>query len=128
MRTILALSAAATLLASPALAEGVFGLWKTETNDEGAYLHVEIMDCDGAVCGVITENVGGQRQDIVGERIIEGMQPDGANEWDDGTIWAPDDDEKYDSTMELDGDVLTVSGCVLFGSICRSQDWTRVSD
>jgi len=54
------------------------------------------------------------------------MVPDGANEWGDGTIWAPDDDKTYDSSMELSGNTLEVSGCVLGGIICRGQDWTRL--
>jgi uncharacterized protein (DUF2147 family) len=28
--------------------------------------------------------------------------------------------------MELRGDTLVVSGCVLGGLICKSQDWPRV--
>ena len=54
------------------------------------------------------------------------MTADGANAWEDGKIWKVDDDEVYNSEMELSGNVLTVSGCVLGGLICRSQDWPRV--
>ena len=39
-----------------------------------------------------------------------------------GKIWAPDRDKTYKSKMLLDGDVLSVSGCVLV--ICRDQTWT----
>ena len=60
-----------------------------------------------------------------GKPIIWDMVAEGENVWDDGMIWAPDDDETYSSNMELKGDVLTVEGCVLF--ICRGQDWTRVN-
>jgi len=67
-----------------------------------------------------------RRDEIVGKTIIADMVPDGANEWGDGTIWAPDDDKTYDSSMELSGNTLEVSGCVLGGIICRGQDWTRL--
>ena len=132
MRTI-ALATSLALIASSAFANDVFGKWKSAPNDEGSYIHVEIGACatDGnKVCGTILEAFSKepdfQQPEWIGRNIIENMVPDGANEWDDGTIWAPDDDETYSSTMELNGDVLTVSGCVLGGLICRGQDWTRV--
>ncbi len=130
MRTIL-IAAAFALTATPVLANDVFGLWKSEPSDEGAYIHVKIGPCEtdsAKVCGTIIETFNGTgERDITGKLIIKDMEPDGENEWDDGTIWAPDDDETYSSEMELkDKDTLEVSGCVLGGLICRGQDWTRV--
>ena len=134
---ILALTALAAVLSTQAMASDVFGLWKSAVNDEGGYIHVEIAACANdstKVCGIIKDafnenpaNLNKARRDeIVGKTIIADMVPDGANEWGDGTIWAPDDDKTYDSTMELNGNVLEVSGCVLGGLICRGQDWTRL--
>lgn len=132
------LFAAAALLAAPAQANDVFGLWKSEVADDGGYIHVAIGPCasDAAkVCGII-EDAGNaipanadpaRREELLGKTIIDAMVPNGTNAWDDGTIWAPDDDKTYDSTMELNGNVLTVSGCVLGGLICRGQDWTRLN-
>ncbi len=123
---------AMALVAGQAMANDVYGIWKSEPNEKGAFIHVEVGPCDAApakVCGRIIEAINGdpkRAKEIVGRYIIEGMEPDGENEWDDGTIWAPDDDETYSSDMELEGDTLSVSGCVLAGLICRSQDWTRV--
>lgn len=121
-----ALAALAALTANSALADEVHGVWKTEANDAGAYLHVAIVDCGEKICGDILRNVGGAKQEIVGRRMIKDMTPEGDGAWDGGTIWKPDTDETYDSEMVLKGDVLTVSGCVLAGLVCRSQDWTRV--
>lgn len=129
--SITALCAALTgaILAGPALAAGVEGVWQTEPNDDGKYLHVRVGPCQDNpehVCGTIDSAHGGANEANVGKPIIWDMVPDGENEWDDGTIWKVDDDEEYDSEMELKGDVLEVSGCVLGGLICRSQDWKRV--
>lgn len=121
-----ALALAGLLATTPALAEGVYGVWKTESNRDGAYLHVEIGDCGDKLCGTITKTVNSENQEIVGRKIIEEMNADGPNKWDDGTIWKPDTDEVYDSEMTLEGQVLKVSGCVLAGMVCKSQDWTRV--
>ena len=130
MRTFL-IASALCLATSPVLASDVFGVWKSEPNDEGAFIHVEIKPCANnanKVCGTIIKQVNSKSgRNVVGKPIIWDMVPDGKNEWDDGTIWAPDDDETYSSTMELkSANVLEVSGCVMGGLICRGQDWTRV--
>lgn len=129
---IIPLATAIALAAGPVLANEVFGIWKSEPNDEGAFIHVEVSPCAedaGRVCGRIIGAFNGdpdRATRIVGRNIIENMESDGANAWDGGTIWAPDDDETYSSEMELEGNVLRVSGCVLGGLICRGQKWTRV--
>lgn len=65
--------------------------------------------------------------ELRGKLMIRDMEPDGTQSWDNGTIWAPDDDETYSSKMELTGtNFLTISGCVMAGLICRGQDWIRV--
>ena len=126
MRSVL-IAAALGLIAAPAMAADVFGVWKSEPSDEGAYIHVEIKECGDKVCGTILKQFNSTSgRNVEGKSIIWDMVPDGTNKWDDGTIWAPDDDETYSSKMELNGDVLRVSGCVMGGLICRGQDWTRV--
>lgn len=126
---ILALTLAAALAAGPALANDVFGKWQTEKNDEGKYLEIEVHACkdDAAkVCGTIVAAHGGANGKNIGKALIWDMEPDGPNEWQNGKIWKADEDEVYDSEMELQGDVLKVSGCILFGQICKSQSWPRV--
>lgn len=126
MRSVL-IAAALGLIAAPAMAADVFGVWKSEPSDEGAYIHVEIKECGDKVCGTILKQFNSTSgRNVEGKSIIWDMVPDGTDKWDDGTIWAPDDDETYSSKMELNGDVLRVSGCVMGGLICRGQDWTRV--
>lgn len=114
--------------AAPALAGDPTGLWRTEPNDEGAYLVVEIKPCADKVCGEIVDakdgaGVSDASYEHLGRSIIFDMEPDGENKWDNGEIWAPDEDKTYSSNMELRGDVLAVEGCVLV--FCRGQDWMR---
>jgi uncharacterized protein (DUF2147 family) len=126
MRSLIAI--AAVLVAGQALAQDAGGLWETEVSDAGSYLHVTVDPCDddaGKTCGIITEAFNTDVKDLVGKAIITGMAPDGPGKWDDGKIWAPDDDETYSANMALEGEVLKIEGCVLF--VCRSQDWTRVN-
>jgi uncharacterized protein (DUF2147 family) len=130
MRNSLILAAtAAAMLTLPAHADHADGVWKTETNDKGAYLEVEIAPCAadaGLTCGVIVNAVNATDPSVVGRSIIENMVHDGADRFSGGTIWAPDDDKTYSSKMELAGGVLKVSGCVFGGLVCRGQDWTPV--
>ncbi|MEM9049217.1 MAG: DUF2147 domain-containing protein [Pseudomonadota bacterium] len=108
-------------------------LWATEPNDAGNYLEVRIGPCADAadlLCGIIetARQPDGTSAPYthLGRTIISNMAPDGANNWGDGRIWAPDDDETYRSKMELKGNVLSVAGCVVGGLICRGQDWRRI--
>lgn len=121
------------LLPLPVLAGDPAGIWATRPNDEGNRLEVTLATCPGAagkICGTITKarNAAGEEvpSAFVGKAMILDMAPDGTDRWSGGTIWAPDDDETYASRMELNGDTLTVKGCIAAGLICRGQDWTRV--
>ena len=122
-------AAAIISFASPALAaDPIVGLYKTQPGDAGNFAHVEIYECDGAICGVIRKAFDGSGteldSDTVGKRMIWAMQANGDGSYGDGKIWAPDRDKTYKSKMELSGSNLTVSGCVAF--ICRSQNWTKL--
>lgn len=130
MKRILIAAAAVAFTASGALAQDVLGIWKTEANDEGSYLEVDIQPCGANLCGTIIaaknkEGVADPAYANLGKGIIFDMAPDGENKWDDGEIWAPDDDKRYSSNMELQEGVLEVEGCVFI--ICRGQSWTRAN-
>jgi uncharacterized protein (DUF2147 family) len=111
-------------LPSLAAAQSAEGLWRTAISKRGAALDVRIAPCGERLCGTIAEVHGTDRTDLVGRAILSGMKPDGPDRWNDGTIWAPDDDKTYRAQMTLDGDALKVQGCVVV--ICRGQTWTRV--
>lgn len=130
MKRIARAAALACLAASPALAaETVTGLYKTQPSDTGSFAHVEIYECGETICGVIRKafDASGAEiaSDTVGKRMIWDMSADGSDAWSGGRIWAPDRDKVYKSRMELSGDTLSVSGCVLV--VCRSQTWQRVN-
>ena len=62
---------------------------------------------------------------IIGISLLKGLEKTGANEWDDGTIYNPEDGQTYSSEMMLiDTKTLEVKGCVLF--FCETQTWKRV--
>jgi uncharacterized protein (DUF2147 family) len=124
------LFAAAILAASPAFAGNEAGKWRTADGKEGGFLYVQIGACGSNICGTIVGAVDKDGKDDpkyqhLNKPIIWDMKADGGNAYSGGTIWAPDEDKTYASKMKLNGDVLTVSGCVLGGLVCRGQDWKR---
>ena len=128
MRKLCATSALTLALAAPAFGEAVLGTYQTQPGDDGNYAHVQIYECDGAICGVIRKAFDSAGQEIpsdaVGKRMIWNMTAQGGGKYSKGKIWAPDRNKTYNSKMELNGNTLKVSGCVI--GICRGQSWTRV--
>ena len=127
----LAFAAALSLLAAPALADPVEGTWQTRPDDNGNFGHVRIAACGAKFCGTLVRAFNGEGQPIgspnIGRQIVWDMEPQGNGQYGNGKIWAPDRDKTYRARMELSGNTLSVSGCVLGGAICRSQQWTRAN-
>lgn len=114
--------------ASMASSDPLVGLWQTQPNDEGSIGHIDFEPCGSAFCGTLvygvnSQGVGGKPKNY-GRKIVWDMSDRGNGQYGGGKIWAPDRDKTYNAKMELDGDQLTVSGCVL--AVCRSQVWTRL--
>ncbi len=129
MRKLTLIAACAGLLAGPALADPMEGVWKTKPDDNGHFGHIKVSECGPAVCGVLVKAFDSSGKPIksenVGKRIIWDMKPQGGGKYAKGKIWSPDRNKTYNSKMQLNGNQLSVSGCVL--GICRNGGtWTRV--
>ncbi len=124
------LTTVAVLWAGAALADPVEGMWKTKPDDNGNYGYVTIKPCADKLCGTLIKAFTSEGKDRVsdniGKQIVWDMVAGGAGSYTDGQVWAPDRDKTYSASMQMTGDMLSVSGCVLGGLICRAQDWTRV--
>ena len=130
MKTVLS-SMALMLWAGAALAaDPVEGIWKTKPDDNGNFGYVEIKPCGPAFCGTLIQSFDGTGavldSENVGKQIVWDMIAAGGGSYEDGQVWSPDRDKTYNATMQLGGNALAVSGCVLGGLICRASDWTRV--
>jgi uncharacterized protein (DUF2147 family) len=124
------LSAAAVVFAAgAAFADPVEGVWQTKKDDNGNFGFVDVKPCGPAFCGVLIKSFDSSGAPIdspnIGRKIIWDMVPYADGLYDDGQIYSPDRDKTYNSDMTLNGDKLSVRGCV-FG-ICRDGGtWTRV--
>lgn len=120
----LALALAPTL----ALADPVHGMWKTEV-DDGSYALVEMATCSGGkTCGWIrrTFDANGEYQsENIGKVLVINMENTGGGAYK-GSVWRPANDKTYIGKMELLGNTLSLSGCVVGGLLCKAQSWTRV--
>jgi len=125
---ILALTLAATLgFSGAAFADPLEGNWRTPTDDNGNSGIVQVAPCGAALCGTLIQSFdasGAQMQSPnIGRQIIFDTQAQGGGAYR-GRVWSPDRDQTYNSRLQLSGDSLSVSGCVL--GICRDGGtWTR---
>ena len=123
----LVLAAALALLASPALADPVEGIWQTQP-DDGAYAHVQVAPCGPAYCGTIIKSFNAQgeyKSPNVGKQLIRNMAPKGGGKYE-GQVWRPSNNKVYSGKLTLSGNSLKMQGCIAGGLLCSSQNWSRV--
>ena len=130
MKTLMLGVVASLALAAPALADPIYGTWKTIPDDNGNFGHIQVAACGAKICGKLVKSFDGAGQSIAsennGRNIIWDMEAQGGGSYGGGKVWAPDRDKTYNSKLELSGNKLKVSGCVL--GICRDGGtWTRVN-
>lgn len=127
-KTVLAAATAlCTMMTGGAFADASHGVWQTEV-DDGAFAHVTLAPCGSAVCGTISrtfDNSGEYQSENLGRQIVIDMVPNGDGSYE-GSVWRPSNDRIYIGRMDLDGNAITLRGCVAGGLICARQNWTRV--
>jgi uncharacterized protein (DUF2147 family) len=108
----------------------VEGLWK---NPIGSAI-IAVAPCGDALCGkVVWASPRGQREvakttpRVVGTTVLTDVRPT-AKGWS-GRLFIPDDNIHVSASLQLlDDRTLRLTGCALFGLICRSQIWTRTEE
>ncbi|MGJ8544948.1 MAG: DUF2147 domain-containing protein [Sulfitobacter sp.] len=128
MKRVMAGAALAMALCGAALADPVEGMWQTQA-DDGAYAHVKLAPCGGAICGTIarTFNSSGEyKSPNIGKQLVRSMAPKGGGKYE-GKVWRPSNDKIYLGKMQHSGNALQLSGCVAGGLICSKQTWSRVN-
>jgi uncharacterized protein (DUF2147 family) len=111
-------------------ADPVFGTWKTAPDDNGNTGNIQIAACGDTICGTLVKSFDSSgaemSSDNIGKKIIWDMTADGDGEYSGGKVWSPDRDKTYKSKMQLNGNSLSIQGCVMM--ICRDGGtWTRVN-
>ncbi len=137
MPKITALAVLGLLMAGPAMAADIEGVWQSPSR--GA--HIQIVQCGDAYCGkllsaskpktnpefldVHNKNPALRRRHMIGVTVLEGFTG-GPMKWTGGHVYNPGDGNIYRGSMTLmDDSHLELTGCA-FWFLCKSQVWTRV--
>ena len=117
-------------IAGAALADPVYGIWRTAKDDNGNFGHIDIAACGADICGTLVRSFdssgAGVQSENLGKKIIWDMTAQGDGAYGDGKVWSPDRDKTYSSKMQITGNRLAIKGCI-FG-ICRDGGtWQRVN-
>jgi len=118
-------AAVAALGSSAGAAESPLGLWLDHTG-RGA---VEITDCGGgALCGKVVWVQDPKNAKGCGLQIIGNVKPMGDGTFDEGWIYDPDKDAKFDVQIVPQGDKLKVVGYAGVKFLSQTFTWTRAPE
>lgn len=123
MKTTLIALAFAAASSTALAADPVFGTWASPKSESGASIHVKVQQCGSSICGKIVKVLGGGDSSVMGRDMVWNMAPKGGGSYK-GKIWAPDTNKTYNGKMDLSGNSLKMSGCVL--GICRGETFSRI--
>ncbi len=112
MRKALLIASAAAFVTNAAAADDITGNWRTKNGETAA-----ISECGSSFC--ITLKTG----KFSGRKIGTFS---GANGAYSGKITDPNNDKTYTGKASISGATLKMSGCVMFGLLCRSENWQRM--
>lgn len=108
---------ALAVVASTSAFAGPQGTWK---RSNGA--HIKVFNCGGGIGMRVVKSPSPKK---VGKTIMCGAKKSGANKWK-GSVLNLDDNQRYSGYVKLNGNSLTLSGCVLGGLICKNDTWSRL--
>ena len=132
MRSVLGAVALVLGMTGAAMADDLIGDWRTAPDDNGNTGIIRVVQCGTALCGTLVQAFDGagaaMASENVGRQIIWDTNPTGTAGEYRGMLYSPDRDREYRSRLQLTGNGLSVSGCVLGGSVCREGGvWQRVN-
>ncbi|RYH03560.1 DUF2147 domain-containing protein [Salipiger sp. IMCC34102] len=128
MHRLIAATAALLIATAAQAQDAALGTWQTEV-DDGAFAHVDVVPCGGAVCGTIVRSYQADgtpyESPNIGLQIVRNMAPNGDGTYA-GQVFRPSNGKTYTGKMQVSGNALRLQGCVAGGLICASQNWVRV--
>ena len=122
MKTTLLIASALALGAGPlALAADIDGNW---ARGDGK-AKVKIAKCGADICATNTWIKPGTPNEKAGDVLVMKVQKISDNRYS-GSAFDPQRDMRYKITLDVSGDNMTSTGCVLGGLVCRGVGWTRI--
>jgi uncharacterized protein (DUF2147 family) len=116
--TFVCASVATMAMTSVACAGSPNGTW---LRSNGA--HIQAFDCSG---GLGLKVIKSPEAAKVGKTIMCGAKKTAENKWK-GSVLNLDDNQSYSGYVVLNGNNMTLSGCVLGGLVCKDDTWSRIN-
>ncbi|MFA6140472.1 MAG: DUF2147 domain-containing protein [Hyphomicrobium sp.] len=114
-------TAAVALGATAFAQESPIGVWIDHTG-RGA---VEIVDCGGNLCGKVVWIADAKNAKGCGLQILGDVKPMGDGTFDEGWIYDPDKDAKFDVEIVPQGDKLKIVGYAGVKLFSQTFTWTK---
>ncbi|MEE2525732.1 DUF2147 domain-containing protein [Hyphobacterium sp. HN65] len=122
---------ATALTAAPAMAQDVtdqaLGRWHRVNQD----WIVEFAMCGEYLCGEIVEGEGVDEntgESVIGIQMLFNLERHDDDQWR-GRMYNPEDGNEYQGRVTILGEnEIRMSGCIIGGLICRSEEWPRVTE
>ena len=119
-----------TLLIASALALGTGALSRAADRDGNwargdGKAKVKIAKCGADICATNTWIKPGTPSEKAGDVLVMKVQRISNNRYS-GSAFDPQRDMRYKITLDVSGDNMTSTGCVLGGLVCRGVGWTRI--
>ncbi|WP_213980238.1 DUF2147 domain-containing protein [Sphingomonas sp. dw_22] len=127
---LLLIGAATAAWAAPPVADTPIGTWENPKHT----IAVRVEQCGNELCGKIVnatpEAMADAREagvtNLIGTQLLRDYRPSGRQRWS-GTVYVPDMGRSFSShIVQSAPNTLRISGCLIAGFLCKSQDWTRV--
>jgi uncharacterized protein (DUF2147 family) len=109
------------VLAMPANAAGFMGEW---ARGDGV-AQARMTQCGDRLCMTNTRIQNSTEGEKVGDKVIITVKQR-SDDKISGVAFDPQRDRSYNIDIKLDGDRMTMSGCIAAGLICKSMQWTRL--
>ena len=65
---------------------------------------------------------GEYQSENLGKQIVIGMVPQGGGAYE-GKVWRPSNNKVYLGKIKLNGNAISLKGCVAGGLICKTEAW-----
>ncbi|NKX43826.1 DUF2147 domain-containing protein [Roseicyclus persicicus] len=130
MRNFLLAAVALMAMGGAAMADNLIGDWRTAPDDNGNTGIIRITQCGQSLCGTLVQAFDASgavmQSENVGRQIVWDTNPTGEAGQYRGMLYSPDRGREYRSRLQLSGNQLSVSGCVMGGAVCREGGvWQR---
>jgi uncharacterized protein (DUF2147 family) len=128
--SFLLICAATAADAAPPTAATPIGTWQNPKRS----ITVRIEMCGSELCGKIVAASAEAQSDardagvanLIGTELLRDYRQSGPGRWS-GTVYVPDMGRSFSSRIVQQApNTLRISGCLVAGFLCKSQDWTRL--